>query len=542
MEQSVLAAEGRSVLLRTEDLRTARAQSIKGARDINLPSLKFWNYDACAAHPEPRVDCEYRACGGELFAHQRVGVMWLYVRQSGLLADLPGVGKTNQVLGLAALLKERGELTNRMLIVCQTPAVLQWLAEAQRWVPKLRSDAVYTGLTKKHRINKYVQDWDLMVVGYHMLLQDWKMLEKFEVGCLVIDDVDPLLNHETKTHQTLVRLAQNAERCVVLNATSIQTKLEQVHAALLPAGGFDVFGSLSQFERRYVRKELSREMTRSGRVYTREVITGYKNGEELRQKLGPLYLRRKYEDLTDIRMPTLMPPQHVWLELHPEQRKKYAELQQGVLRLKTEEGEKLRHAQALAKVTYGQQICAGLPALGEADGPQASVKLDWLLHQTQHSWADRKVVAFIKNLDLVAAAEQRFAAVGIETAKIWGRHANAQHRAAEIQRFWKDPKCRVLLGTSAIERSLNLQNANILVNVDTILNPARMHQLAGRIRRAGSAHSHIWVFNLFCRDTQEEKYLSVLQRRQGMADYTWGEESELYEALSPLELLSLITP
>lgn len=531
-----------ALLQSDHDLRTERAEAVKRASDITLPPLKFWNYDPCAAHDTPRVDCEYRACGGELFAHQRVGVMWLYLRKSGLLADLPGVGKTNQALALAALLKERGELTNRMLIVCQTPAVLQWLAEAQRWVPKLRADAAHTGLTRGKRIAKYVQDWDLMVIGYHMLLKDWRMLERFEVGCLVIDDVDPLLNHDTKTHQTLVSLASNAERCIVMNATSIQTKLEQVHAALLPAGGYDVFGSLSQFERRYVRKEFSREMTRSGRVYTREIIVGYKNGADLREKLGPLYLRRKYEDLTDIRMPTLMPPEHVWLEMHPEQKKRYAELQKGVLRLKTEEGEKVKHAVALAKVTHGQQICAGLPALGEKDGPQASVKLDWLLHQIQGPWADRKVVCFIKNLGLVDAAEKRLHKVGVGTAKIWGRDANAKRRQAEIAKFWRDPKCRVLLGTSAIERSLNLQNANILVNVDTILNPARMAQLAGRVRRAGSRHQHIWVFNLFCRDSQEERYLDVLQRRQAMADYTWGEQSELYDALSPLELLSLITP
>lgn len=525
------------------DLRIQRAEAVKRADDISLPRLKFWNYSACAAHgPEPKVDCEYRACGGELFSHQRVGVMWLYLRKSGLLADLPGCGKTNQTLGLAALMKERGELTNRMLIVCQTPAVLQWLAEAQRWVPKLRTDAVYSGLSKPKRVQKYVQDFDLMIIGYHMLLQDWKMLEKLEIGTLIIDDVDPLLNHETQTHERLVALSRNTERCVVMNATAIQTKLQQVHAALLPAGGFDVFGSLTQFEHRFVRKDVTREVTPSGRVITKAVDAGYRNGEELKRKLGPLFLRRKYEDLTDIRMPTLMPPKHVWLDMHPEQRKKYTELQQGVLRLKKDGVEKIKHAQALAKVTYGQQICAGLPALGEEDGKQASVKLDWLVQAVTQAWPDRKVVAFIKNLGMVRAAEARLNARGVGTAKIWGPDASATHRAGEIQRFWKDPDCRVLLGTSSIERSLNLQNANILVNVDTILNPARMSQLAGRIRRAGSTHEHIWIFNLFCRDSQEERYLDVLQRRQAVADYTWDEQSEMYEALSPIELLSLITP
>lgn len=529
-------------LLSEYELRSERAQRVKDAEDVALPDLKYWNYTACAAHEEPKVDCEYKACGGELFSHQRVGVSWLYIRKSGLLADLPGVGKTNQILGLAALLKERGEL-GRMLVVCQTPAVLQWFAEANRWVPKLRSDCVYSGLTRPKRIDKYVQSWDLMIVGYHMMLQDWKMFENLEIDTLVIDDVDPLLNHDTQTHQRLVALSQNAERVIVMNATAIQTRLQQVHAALLPAGGFDQFGSISHFENRYVRKETVRTISPSG--YVRDVKTdaGYKNGRELKEKLGPMVLRRRYEDLTDVRMPVLMPPKYVWLDMHPEQKKKYAELQKEVFLIKKADGStKVKHPTALSKVTYGQQICAGLPALGEADGPQASIKLDWVMKAVTEAWPDRKVVLFIKNLGMIRALHARLDKADVGYATIWGEDRNAKRRAAEIDRFWKDPKCRVMMGTQAIERSLNLQVANILVNVDTVLNPARMAQIAGRIRRAGSSHEHIWVFSLFCTGTQEERYLDVLRRRQGLADYAWDDESQLYEKLSAMELLSLITP
>ena len=531
-----------SILQSERDLRTERAEQIKHAKDIHLPHLKYWNYSACARHTEPRPDCEYQACGGELFAHQRVGVMWLYMRQKGLLADLPGCGKTGQVLGLIALLKQRQELSGRALIICQTPSVLQWLAESNRWIPKVQTAAVYSGMTKAQRISTYVQNWDSLIIGYHMVQRDWEMLEKLEIENLFVDDVDPLLNHDTLTHQRIVALSRDTKRCVVMNATSIQTSVSQIHAALLPAGGFEVFGSRGQFERKFVRKEISREMTRSGRVYTREVVTGYRNGDLLRKQLGPLFLRRTYEDLTDIRMPTLMPPKNVWLEMHPPQRQRYTELQEGVLRLKREEGETIKHAAALAKVTYGQQICAGLPALGEADSPLGSVKLDWLAHQVTGPWKGRKVVVFIRNIGMVKAAEQRLNGLGIGTAKIWGQDHSATHREIEKQRFWKDPACQVLLGTSSIERSLNFQNANILVNFDSLMNPARMAQLAGRIRRAGSKHAHVFVFNLFCQNSQEDRYLDVLMRRQAVADYIWEEDSELYESLSPMELLSLITP
>lgn len=534
-----------TVIQTAQEIRAERAEAVKHADDIPFPTLRYWNYGGCAAHATPKPDCEFQACGGELFSHQRVGIMWLYLRKKGLLGDLPGAGKTSQILGLAALLKERGELTQRMVVVCQTPAVLQWLSEAQRWVPKLRSDAIYSGLTRKHRIQKYIGDWDILIIGYHMMLQDWRILEKLEPGTLIVDDVDPLLNHGTATHDRIVSLSRDVERCVVMNGTPIQVNLEQIHAALLPAGGFEVFGSLSQFQHRFVRQEFTREVTRSGKVYTKKKTTGYRNGMELKRKLSPMYLRRTYEDLTDIRIPTLMPPKYVWLELHPAQRARYTELQKGILRLKRDDKEltkHLTHAEAFAKMTYAQQITSGLPALNEPDGKEASVKLDWLLQQVTTTWADRKVVAFIKNLGMVRAAEARLAAAGVGSAKIWGPDAKATHRSAEINRFWQDPQCRVLLGTSAIERSLNLQNANILVNVDTIMNPARMSQLAGRIRRAGSKHSHIFVFSLFCHDTHEERMLPVLKKRQAMADFVWEEQSELYESLSPLEMLSLITP
>jgi SNF2 family DNA or RNA helicase len=527
------------------ETRTERAQQIKRASDVRLPRLKYWNYGPCAAHadlPEPKVNCEFQACGGELFSHQRVGVMWLYIRKKGLLADLPGLGKTGQALGLLALLKERGELTGRAVIVCQTPAVLQWLHEAARWIPGVATQAIYSGMTKHARIGVYVQNWDVLIIGYHMLQRDWEMLEKLEIKTFIMDDVDPLLNHDTVTHQRIVRLTQEADYSFTMNATSVQTRLEQIHAALLPAGGFEIFGSQTAFENTFFRKERVREVTKSGRVYTKETVTGYKNGELLREKLGPVFLRRTYEDLTDVRIPKLMPPKNVFLELHHPQRLRYKELQDGILRLKREEGETIKHVTALAKLTHGQQICAGLPALGEEDTPESSVKLDWLVSAVTGPWQGRKVVVFIRNIGMVRAAEARLNKAGVGTAKIWGPDSKASVRELEKRRFWSDPNCRVLLGTTAIERSLNFQNANILVNVDMLYNQARMAQLAGRIRRVGSSHEHVFVFNLLAVDTQEDRILDVLKRRQAVADYIWDEESELFEKLSPMELLGLITP
>jgi hypothetical protein len=79
-----------------------------------------------------------------------------------------------------------------------------------------------------------------------------------------------------------------------------------------------------------------------------------------------------------------------------------------------------------------------------------------------------------------------------------------------------------------------------MICMDTLLNPARMEQLAGRLRRDGSRYGTVYVHNLRCLDTQEEGYDSLLEREQALIDHVWDEESELFEALTPLQLLQLI--
>lgn len=534
----------------------AAADRVRTLRDVRLPDLEYWNTSPCARHDVARPDCEFRECGGELWAHQRVGVSWLYARHRGLLADGTGTGKTNQIWALLALMKQRGELTGRALIVCQTPAARQWLSEGHRWVPRMNVEAALSGMTRRERVERYSRNWDALVIGSHMALRDVDMLERLAPGTLVVDDVDALLNHENATHRALNRLAATADRRVVINATTIQIKLQQLHAALTLTDGHDVFGDLAAFERRYVRSEkVSIWDARRGKKRTVTKTIGYKNMGEFKRLFAPMVLRRTDEMLTDVNMPTVMPPNDVWLEMTKPQRERYDELRKGVLRVLAEEGEQVKRVKALSMITYGQQICAGLPALRvtttnaagetewtgrwEEDGPNKSPKLDWIERQLTTEWHDEKVVVFIKNRGTVAALKARMARHGVRTAEVVGGQ-DAAERQAQIDGFWNDDTCRIMVGTSAMERSLNLQVARHLIFVDLHLNPARVAQIVGRIKRGGSRHSHIYVHNLLMTDTQEEGYKHVLAARQALADFVFDDTSELFDQLAPHQLLELI--
>jgi len=76
--------------------------------------------------------------------------------------------------------------------------------------------------------------------------------------------------------------------------------------------------------------------------------------------------------------------------------------------------------------------------------------------------------------------------------------------------------------------------------VDTILNPARMEQLAGRICRQGSPYPMVFLHQLFARNTQEDAYLPLLRREAEIADVVWDETSSIYTALTPRQQMQLV--
>lgn len=507
----------------TLEQRTRIANKIKQAYDFKLPDLHYFNSNPCTAHEELTNGC--RACGISLRRHQRVAVSWLYAAKKGLVADPVGSGKTGVGCGLVALVKQAGELEagQKVLVVCRSPAAPQWEAEVRRMLPDF---AVMTATgTPKQRTEKYLAPWDIAIIGYQMLAKDLEALQNFDIHLLIVDDVDAIRRRANQTAYCVKSIGRGADRIAILTATPLQKRLLELYCLLEVIGGRAVLGAEPAFKRRYIRG--SRPVT-------------YSNLDEFKRLISPLTLRRTVEEMDDVEMPAISAG-NIFLELYPSQRERYEELRQGVLRIIKEQGEEIKHAEAMAKFSYGAQICAGLTTLGETDDKGTSIKLDWVEDMlVDGDLSEEKVVIFLNFKNTLRALQSRLTRNGIQFETIWGEDAKPENRLKAQQRFWDDPNCRILLGTSAIEQSLNLQVARHLICVDTLLNPARMQQLTGRIRRAGSAYKTVYVHNLFASETQEDGYLNLLEREQALSDFVWDESNELYESLSPLELMMLI--
>ena len=81
----------------------------------------------------------------------------------------------------------------------------------------------------------------------------------------------------------------------------------------------------------------------------------------------------------------------------------------------------------------------------------------------------------------------------------------------------KDPDCRLFLSSESGGVGLNLQAANVVVNLDQPWNPARLEQ---RIARAWRKHQTrpVTVINLVSQDTIEHRMLGLLDAKRALAD------------------------
>ena len=244
----------------------------------------------------------------------------------------------------------------------------------------------------------------------------------------------------------------------------------------------------------------------------------YKNLAALRERLAPVMLRRRKDEVEE-----QLPGRTVdtfFVSMVEEQRLRYGDYEAPASRLIAQ-----AQRRPLTKEEFDrlQQLLACMRMV--CDTPyildpacRVSPKLDELENILADLLADpaSKVIVFSeweRMLELVRELAQR-----MEFDFAWHTGSVPQDkRRVEIRRFKNDPSCRLFLSTDSGSVGLNLQAANAVVNVDLPWNPAKLEQ---RIARAWRKHQMrtVTVVNLVCEDSIEHRILHLLAQKQDLAD------------------------
>jgi superfamily II DNA or RNA helicase len=440
---------------------------------------------------------------GRLRGYQQSGLGWLHFLRDfgfgGCLADDMGLGKTVQVL---ALLEARREARDReglgpSLAVVPRSLVFNWLAEAARFAPRLRT-LDFTGIGRSRNGDPFA-GVDLVVTTYGTLRRDLATLRQTEFDYVILDEAQAIKNAASQTAQA-ARLLRGRHR-LAMTGTPVENHLGELW-------------SLLEFLNPGLLGSSPRLRTQAAELRDPDAETR----DRFARALRPFLLRRTKEQIAP-ELPAKT-EQTLFCELPAKQRRLYDELRDryrssltGEIDRRGIERSKILILEALLRLR--QAAChPGLVDAALASDPCA--KLDLLLPQLQEIRAEgHKALVFSQFTSFLALLREELDRQDLPYLYLDGR---VRDRRERVERFQSDPGCPFfLISLKAGGTGLNLTAADYVYLLDPWWNPAVEAQAIDRAHRIGQTRP-VLACRIVARGTVEEKILELQKSKRDLAD------------------------
>ncbi len=450
-----------------------------------------------------------------LYPYQQEGVLHLAFTERALLADEMGLGKTVQAIAAAVLLR-RLKGIERVLVVAPASLKAEWHEQIGQ-LTALDSHIVLG--TRAARLRQYRDPAFFTLVNYEQVRADLEPIQETLAPDLVIlDEAQRIKNWRTRTAERVKGL--RSRYAFVLTGTPLENRIDDVYS-IVQFLDPHLLGPLFRFNREFYR------LDERGRP------CGYVNLDRLHRRLGALMLRRRKDqvegELPGRTVKTCM------VAMTAEQVSRYQDYEAIVGRLvrrarrrplTPKEFERLQQALACMRMICDTPYildpeCRDCPKLAEL------ARLLGELLETE----TRKVIVFSEWERMLELVREHLDGERIGHAWHTGS-VDQRRRREEIRRFKEDPDCRVFLSTDAGSVGLNLQVADVVVNLDLPWNPARLEQ---RIARAWRKHQRrpVQVLHLVAENSIEQRMLATLATKRAVAEGAIDGVAEAREVALP---------
>jgi superfamily II DNA or RNA helicase len=444
-----------------------------------------------------------------LLPYQRLGVLHLAFGERALLADDMGLGKTIQAIAACELLARRKGL-ERVLVVCPASLKAEWEEQISRF--SARPIRLVFG-PRAQRLASYRAPVFFTIVNYEQVLGDADDINAIlKPDIVVLDEAQRIKNWQTKTARRVKSL--RSPYAFVLTGTPVENRIDELYSIVQYLDP-EILGPLFRFNRDFY------ELDERGRP------VDYKNLADLRERVRPLMLRRRKGDV-EKELPGRT-VKNYFVPMAEEQKLRYEDYRMPAVQLiaqaqrrplRQQEFDRLQQLLACMRMTCDtpailDPTCRVSPKLEELEGI-----LEDLLEEQ-----DRKAIIFSEWERMLAMVRELAGEMGFETA--WHTGSLPQdRRRAEINRFKRDPACRLFLSTDSGSVGLNLQAASAVINIDLPWNPAKLEQRIARAWRKNQTRS-VSVINLVTEGSIEHSILHLLGQKQALADGVLDGEGDL---------------
>jgi SNF2 family DNA or RNA helicase len=444
----------------------------------------------------------------DLYSYQKEGVRKIIEAGRLLLADDMGLGKTIQSIAATEIFVKHFAVS-KVLIICPTSLKYQWKKEIEKFSG--RKAIIVEGSISTRKI-LYEEKALYKIISYGICLHDQELIDNMNSELVIIDEAQRIKNWKTKTAQAVKKIM--SEYTIVLTGTPMENRIDELH-------------SIIEYVDRYKLGPLFRFLDKHQVIDERGKLLGYKNLRVISQTLDDIMLRRTRKEIRD-QLPGRV-DKNFFIEMTGAQQRAHNGYYEIVKRLvnlwmiqgflSDEDRERL-----LSGLNCMRMVCDStyLVNQNEAHGnkiEELEVLLNGVLEED-----DNKIVIFSQWKRMFELVIKLLNKLRIPYLYLNG-DLPAKKREEILNEFQTGKRIKVFLSTDAGGIGVNLQSANVLINLDLPWNPAVLEQRIGRIYRLGQKMS-VNIYNLITRNSIEHRIMHLLKFKRAVFEGVIEEEGK----------------
>ncbi len=439
-----------------------------------------------------------KVLAARLYPYQEEGIAFGLYKKAVLIGDEMGLGKTLQAIGLSVLKKEIFGF-RKVLVVTMSSLKKQWQREIEQFSSE--TSCIINGSAMQRKALYREDDSLFKITNYEALLRDVTIISSFKPDIIILDEAQRIKNFETKTAIAVKRLPR--QHAIILTGTPLENKLEDVYSLVqfLDPG---VLTPLWQFAADHFLLDRNKKGE----------ILGYTNLDRLHEKLKPLVIRRRKEEVLS-ELPELI-VNNYFVNLRREQMDIHAGYSQTLLPLLNKKfltPMDVRRIQSL--LLKMRQVCNSTYLIDRETNISPKLAELAIILEELILRSGRKVVIFSEWTTMTMLIGKHLSSVAIPFVELTGKVA-VNKRQALIDEFSSNPDCKVFLSSDAGGTGLNLQAADCVINFELPWNPAKVNQRIGRVNRIGQKSTCINVINLVAKDSIEERIMAGIKLKEDL--------------------------
>lgn len=502
-----------------------------------------------------------------LFGYQEGGFGRFLERGNLLLAFDTGLGKTCVAIALSEELLETRQV-KRVLLAVPASLKFQWAKSLAKFTdlptveievegervtvpdplacviiegkPFQRENVKYSAADDRKRLFEAAKapGVQYVIVGFDQLVDEWRQVKRLHCDFMVIDEASCI---KTATAQRTISVKSHFSRVpfkLALTATPIENRPEEVFS-IMEWVDATVLGRYDFFDRTYIERDNWGNVER------------YKNLDTLHEKLSEAMVRKTRQD-PDV-APFLPEVDHkTWhVDLDDSTWATYKMMAQDLLdsyddapgfgtfnvdahygAAKADQRGDKSALGRLMSVHEAMQMYLNHPALvaksaelydstdnlgskyanemywsGRLDDTYTVPKLTFLQHEVfkiLRADPEAKVLIFTRHKLMLRLMQDMLKPYGSET---YDGDMNVRQKEAALTRFKTRRDTRLLLSSHAGAYGVDLPEANWLINYDITWGAGLARQINGRHVRASSEHERVYIRDIVCDGTIEERKL-----------------------------------